>query len=105
MKKDLYITLIFSLSLLTVFSLGYFSANLVKLQKPPLVIEKITNDSNYTQENEIMQEGEVVASANSDKYHYLSCPGAKRIKEENKIYFKDAEEALRAGFVLAGNCK
>ena len=105
-KKDIILAFVFSLAIITAFSMGYFTANLLKLQnKPPIVVEKTANDSNYTQQNDIMQEGEVVASVNSDKYHYLYCPGAKRIKEENRIYFKSALEAQQAGFVLASNCK
>ncbi len=50
-------------------------------------------------------EGEVVASKNSDKYHYLWCPGAKQISENNKILFRSATEAENAGYIKASNCK
>ncbi|TSC91031.1 MAG: Uncharacterized protein G01um10142_141 [Parcubacteria group bacterium Gr01-1014_2] len=46
----------------------------------------------------------VVASKNSNKYHFLWCPGAKQIKEQNKIYFNTEQEAINAGYILAGNC-
>jgi capsule polysaccharide export protein KpsE/RkpR len=46
-----------------------------------------------------------VASKNGTKYHLITCPGAKQIKEENKIYFSTKEEALRAGYTPASNCK
>lgn len=46
----------------------------------------------------------VVASKNSDKYHFTWCSGAKRIKPENQIWFTSATEAEKAGYVLAGNC-
>lgn len=46
----------------------------------------------------------VVASKNSDKYHYSWCSGAKRIKPENQIWFNSAQEAEAKGYVLAGNC-
>jgi len=49
--------------------------------------------------------GMVVASKNSDKYHFPWCSGAKRILEENKIYFASIEEAKAAGYTPAGNCK
>jgi len=48
--------------------------------------------------------GEVVGSKNSDKYHYLYCPGAGQIKESNKIVFNSPEAAQAAGYTLAGNC-
>ncbi len=50
-------------------------------------------------------DGVVVASKNSDKYHYPWCSGAKRIKEENKIYFDSIADARNAGYVPAGNCE
>lgn len=105
MKKDLFYIFTFSLGMIIVFGFGYFTSNLMKLQKPPIIIEKAVNESNYTQNNQNFQEGEVVASVNSDKFHFLNCSGAKTIKEENKIYFKSAAEAISAGFSLAGNCK
>ncbi|MBI2674565.1 MAG: hypothetical protein HYX22_02410 [Candidatus Yanofskybacteria bacterium] len=46
----------------------------------------------------------VVASKNSDKYHYSWCSGGKRIKPENQIWFNSAQEAESRGYVLAGNC-
>lgn len=47
----------------------------------------------------------LVASRNSDKYHYTWCSGAERITEENKIYFLSIEEAREAGYTAAQNCK
>lgn len=49
--------------------------------------------------------GEVVASRNGSKYHFSHCPGAKQIKEENKISFNSASEAEASGYTLASNCK
>lgn len=46
-----------------------------------------------------------VASKNGSKYYLLSCSGVKRIKEENKIYFPSPEEARKAGYAPALNCK
>ncbi len=48
--------------------------------------------------------GVVVASKNSTKYHYPWCSGAKRINEENKIYFDTIEQARSQGYEPAGNC-
>lgn len=47
----------------------------------------------------------VVVSRNSNKYHFLWCPGAGKISAKNKITFHSAEEALAAGYVLAANCR
>lgn len=49
--------------------------------------------------------GKYVASKNSNKYHLPWCPGALRIKEENKVWFNSREEAERAGYGPAANCK
>ena len=42
--------------------------------------------------------GMFVASKNSKIYHLPSCPYVKRIKEENKIWFKSAREAREKGY-------
>ena len=47
----------------------------------------------------------VVVSKNGSKYHLLWCPGAKQMKEENKIFFETSEEAQSAGYEPAANCK
>lgn len=49
--------------------------------------------------------GGVVASKNGSKYHFSYCPGAKQIKEANKIYFDTPAAAEASGFTLAANCK
>ncbi|MBI2610286.1 hypothetical protein HYW53_03945 [Candidatus Giovannonibacteria bacterium] len=46
-----------------------------------------------------------VGSKNGDVFHLPSCPGAKRIKEENKIYFTSKENAEKAGYRPAENCE
>jgi hypothetical protein len=45
-----------------------------------------------------------VASKAGTKYHHITCPGAKQIKEENKIYFASVQEAMAAGYSKAANC-
>ena len=42
--------------------------------------------------------GMFIASKNSKIYHSPDCQYVKRIKEENKIYFKSAEEARDRGY-------
>ncbi len=39
-----------------------------------------------------------VASKNGKIYYTPSCAGAKRIKEENKVWFTSTEEAKNAGY-------
>lgn len=48
--------------------------------------------------------GKFVASKKGTAYHFPWCPGAKQIKEENKIWFQTKEEAVKAGYKPAANC-
>lgn len=48
---------------------------------------------------------QVVASKSGTKYHFPWCSGAKRISEKNKIVFNSIEEARKAGYTPASNCK
>lgn len=45
-----------------------------------------------------------MASKNGTKYYLPTCGTAKRIKEENRIWFATKEEAEAAGFGPAANC-
>jgi len=49
--------------------------------------------------------GEYVASKNGTKYYTPGCAGASRIKDENKVFFKTAQEAEAAGYGIAAGCK
>ena len=49
--------------------------------------------------------GELVASRSGSKYHFPWCSGAQRISEGNKIWFSSVEEARKAGYTPASNCK
>jgi len=43
-------------------------------------------------------------SSTSKKYHFTWCPGAKKIKEANKLWFSTEADAQKAGYTIAGNC-
>jgi hypothetical protein len=49
--------------------------------------------------------GQLVASKTGAKYHFPWCSGAKRISEANKLWFNSVEEARKAGYTPASNCK
>ncbi|NLE07573.1 MAG: hypothetical protein GX627_03110 [Parcubacteria group bacterium] len=55
--------------------------------------------------NSTMVAGAVVASKNGTKYHYPWCAGAKQISAKNLITFSSIEEARKAGYTPASNCK
>jgi len=46
----------------------------------------------------------VSKSSGSKKYHHTWCSSGSRIKEENRVWFPDAQAARDAGYTLAGNC-
>lgn len=52
-----------------------------------------------------VKSGPIVASKNGTKYYSLTCSGAKRIKEENKVFFASEEDAKRAGLSPSSTCK
>ena len=51
------------------------------------------------------EKGKYVGSKNSDKYHALDSGSAKRIKEENKVYFKSKEDAESQGYEAGSSVK
>lgn len=46
-----------------------------------------------------------VASLGGKVYYHSSCKGYKRIKEENRVWFKTKGDAEVSGYSLAKNCK
>lgn len=53
---------------------------------------------------QVATDAALVASKSGTKYHLMTCPGAKQIKEENKVYFASVTEAEAAGYKPAANC-
>ena len=72
------------------------------VQNPQKSSSSATNT--ITQNAEQTQKG-YVASKSGTKYHLPWCGSAKQIKEENKIWFVTKEEAEKAGYTPASNCK
>jgi hypothetical protein len=46
-----------------------------------------------------------VGSKNGETYQFPWCPGALRVKDENKVVFQSKQEAEAAGYRPAANCK
>lgn len=104
---------------LSSFWLGRISAqekaeNIPKTQSATVVTGGSNTGSNDTgkAENGVTEtksetpvEGGYVASRSGTKYHLPWCGSAKQIKEENKIWFATKEEAEKAGYTPASNCK
>lgn len=88
--------------------------NVPKMQSATVVTGGSNTESNDTgkAENGVTEvksgtpvEGGYVASKSGTKYHLPWCGSAKQIKEENKIWFATKEEAEKAGYTPASNCK
>lgn len=108
-EKDLILAAVIILVALISFGLGRLSK--IRERKTPITIENLLPNQNMgsTSAESAVQStapaGQVVASKNGTKYHYPWCAGAQSIKEENKIYFSSIEEARKAGYTPASNCK
>lgn len=83
------------------FGLGRLSK--IEERKPEI---RLKNEATASKSIEIGESvGQYVASKNGSKYHLPWCSGASTIKEENKIWFNSKEEAEKAGYTPASNCK
>jgi len=105
-EKDIILAVVIILVALIGFGLGRLSK--IKEGKAPLIVENTQNDANAQIAPSISNttaDGGVVASKNGTKYHYPWCSGAATIKEENKVTFSTIEEARKAGYLPASNCK
>ena len=68
--------------------------------------QKLTvNGSRETEATQAEQGGKVVASKGGLRYHFPWCSGAQKISAENKLWFNSIEEAQKAGYTPASNCK
>ncbi len=98
-EKDLILVLVIILVALISFGLGRLSK--IGESRVPITIENLPAAVNES----VPTDKIFVASKNGTKYHYPWCSGAQSIKEENKIWFSTAEEAKKAGYEPASNCK
>ena len=59
-------------------------------------------NKDLSEENRALIEGtkkvEVVGNSDSKKVHYSDCPFAKRMRDENIVYFKEVSDAIRKGY-------
>jgi hypothetical protein len=111
-KEYILIIIIITLGVLS-FGLGRLSANETKpypvtlcrnIKQPEVIAQKDTSDTKTIIPEE-QGTGQYVGSKNGTVYHLPWCSGAKRIQEENKIWFTNKAEAEAAGYRPAANCK
>lgn len=95
------------------FGLGRISVNDTQATQNNIQVVKtdlknksaIDNLSNLQHINNNKNSGNLVASVRGTKYHHPWCSGAQRIKEENKIWFTNSDDARSSGYTPASNCK
>lgn len=103
-NQDVYIIAIIILVGFAGFGLGRLSKT-EELRVPIVITQpqgQIAGTLLVVEENAV---GTFVASKNGTRYHFPWCSGAQRIKESNKVWFASKEEAIRAGYTPALNCK
>lgn len=113
--KSRYQNIIFAaFILILVFSIGLGLGLLIRPNKPtPIIIDKNVKIGLPARQSEFSENYEksfnfsgdnFVASINGKNYYPKDCTSAKRIKEENMIWFSSAEEAEADGYAPAKNC-
>ena len=91
-----------------IYALKQQSGGIIEIKQAALeeIFESKNTATNVKQTKTVGQiQYEVIASKNSDKYHFSWCPGAGKISKQNKIPFPTEAAALAAGYILAFNCK
>lgn len=103
--------LVFGVILISLISFGAGRLTTPAVVSPePIVIEQntVNQEQSYAKKESgdtpLLNAGLYVASVSGSKYHLPECSGAKRIKEENKIWFSSKEEAGKMGYTPAANC-
>lgn len=99
LSSDFLIVLLVVLVGFASFGLGRLSA--LEEQRPAVTVTKAAVNN----EQPMRIGGQLVASRKGSKYHFPWCPGARAMNENNKIWFDSIEDAQRAGYTPAGNCK
>jgi hypothetical protein len=110
---------ILGLVAISAFYLGYV-AHAESRKVPPVVIQCPANaymdplalsevptapvKSSSTASSAKAGSGPYVASKSGTKYYPVACSGAKRIKDENKVFFASEAAAQSAGLALAAAC-
>jgi hypothetical protein len=108
--RDALVVTVLSLTSFASFGLGYLAgqgspgASRLSIEIAP-ELEKKTEEAEMNPAEVQAEQGAYVASKNGTKYYVPTCAGAKRIIEQNKIWFTSAAAAQDAGYAPAANCK
>ncbi len=112
--KNILIILVIILVGLGSFELGRMSVKEVKNDSNIGFSSQEANVIKSTQ-NELLEQKyefkgvdlngkEYFASKRGSKYYPFGCSAGKSIKEENRIYFSNEEEAIKAGYSKSSSC-
>lgn len=111
-RGDFYIITIIIFIGFVGFGLGRLSSieenrESVKIEFPEYLSASVLNGQKTDQKDlsVTITEGLIIASKGGSKYHYPWCSGGKSISEKNKIWFDSTEDARKAGYTPAQNCK
>jgi len=121
-NEHMFVSALLVVVAVSAFSLGQQSvATQAKVQQPSIVIfESVSSPASLTTGIDVstpvdsltsavtsitQNTFEYVASRAGTRFHHISCPGAKQIKEENKLFFVTPEAAAAAGYTRAANCQ
>lgn len=118
---ELYLAAVIILVAVISFGLGRLSK--IREEKTPITITETplstsnvdsgkTSNKNVTEKmleqnfGNIAQSPKIfVASKNGKKYYYAWCESANVIKEQNRVWFSAKDEAEKAGYTPAANCR
>ena len=116
-RQDVFLAAGIALVAFTAFGLGRATAPLgekgeLRVQELPLEASvrapEIAGDGDIEEGGGVLPlsgtAGAFVASKNGTRYYLPECSGVNRIKEENRIWFANEEEALAEGYTPAKNC-
>lgn len=101
---DLFLAAVVILVAAISFGLGRLSK--IREEKTPITIEQPPTTYDVVGNMSVDNTDKIfVASKNGKKYYYAWCDSAKIIKEQNRVWFATAEEARKAGYDPAANCR
>jgi hypothetical protein len=103
-NDSLFTVVVIILVAIVSFALGRLSVLDIQTQVPQSGVIFKTTELRTLEINPKTNNRALVASQSGTRYHLLDCPGAKQIKDENKVYFLSADEARSAGYLPAANC-
>ncbi len=69
-------------------------------------VDNSSNKNNTTDKTqESNSKGSYCANKNSGVFHKIDCGSVSNMKEENKSYFNDRQQAVQGGYKPCGRCK